>query len=232
MRLHPQVHDHVETSPGIDATTKSIILVDIGHKAPDIAAGTSFKDKQLLARLSKRVETLGLLLHHRWELGLGALMLDVRHGPLITRRWTQQGHEIFSKEGQALAMTLDCNRFIGQRFTLVLSIMHHTLSMSRLSLTTNLSLSFLAPSHNPIFRAIELGDMDHIRRMIKTEPLAMSTVTRGGYTLLHASGSGLCYRFVSDHVYSAQHAMVDMTYYPSSQIMVQTSTPLMTAASK
>jgi hypothetical protein len=216
MRLCPQVHDHVEISPDIDATTKSVKLVDIGHKTPDKDAGVSVKEKRLLAHLSKCVETLGPLLHHRWEFGLGALMLDVRHGPSITRRWSQQGQEKFSKEGQALAMTLDCNQIIGQRFTFMLSIMHHTSSMSRLSLTTNMSLSSLVPSQNPVFRAIELGDIDHLKRMITTEPLTMSTVIRGGYTLLHASRSAPYYCFVSYYVYSVQHAMVNMICYPSS----------------
>ena len=186
MRLCPQVPNHHEILPKIEATMGPMQVVHIGHSTPRIGAKLSSHEQRILARLPKCVETLGLLPHHRWELGLGVMILNARHGPTITRRWTQQGQDQFSAEGQTLAITFDCVRFMRQRFTFVICVVYHASSMLRPSLRLDLSLSYLVPPNNPIFQAIKVGDIDHLKRMIAIEPLAMSTVTRGGYTLLHA----------------------------------------------
>lgn len=232
MRICPQISDHNKMPSNADSTTKSIDSAGTRHNISNVNTYFTLQEKRLLARLSKRVETVSPLLRRRWELVLGTLKLDVRQGPSITRRWSQQGQEMFSREGQALAITLDCDRFISQRFTLVLCIMQHASAMSRLTLTSHLSLKCLVPSQNPNFTAIRLGDIDHIKRMMMAEPAALSTVIRGGYTLLHVSRYALYQYFISNNLFSVQHAMVDTIYYPFSWLMVRTSTPRMTVASK
>lgn len=189
MRLCSQVHNCDSTAPQIGHIMVSMPVIAVEHDISRAGAIIPPYEQRLLARLPKCVETLGLLPHHRWKLGVGAMILNIRHGPTITRRWSQQGQDKFSAEGQALAVTFDCNHFMRQRFSFVLYVMHDEWSMLGLSLRFGMSLSSLVPLNSSTFKAVEMGDTDHLKRMITTEPYTISAVTRGGYTLLHASNN-------------------------------------------
>lgn len=185
----PQLCSHVPgqhtIAPEIDLTTRSTNKIEVQHNASNPVAAVPLFEKRLLARLPRCVETAGMLLRHRHNFASGAFQLCLRNGPAVTRTWSRSGRGVYAAEGHTLSMTFQCSRFVRQRFTFVLYILYHTSYASKLSMRLNMSFSSIVPLENPGFKAIEVGDIDHLKQMITSGSFGMSAITPGGYTLLH-----------------------------------------------
>lgn len=184
-QLYPEVSARHNIEPERHPTIKSAEKTVLHHKVPTKVSTISLYEKKLLARLPKCLETAGMLLYHRYDFKLGAIQLGFRSGLTITRRWSKIGQDIYAAEGRAISMSFQSSRLIHGRLTFVLFLLYHTLYTPRLSLRFNLELTSLVPLNNPGFKAVQAGDIVHLRQMITSESLAVSTTTSGGYTLLH-----------------------------------------------
>lgn len=156
---------------------------------PDVVSNkplaTSPPVTPLLNRLSKSVETATMLLRCRQQVQLGVLQLDARSGPAITRRFSRSGRSIYTAEGHALSVTIQNCHFICRKLALVLYILYNESCVPSLSVRCNLHVFAVIPQDNSYFKAVQIGDIDYLRRAISCGLLPMSVTAPGGYTILH-----------------------------------------------
>jgi len=153
--------------------------------APEVCISTPPRIKRLLARLSHSLEMASMLVQSRKEYLSEFVQFDFRYGLVITKRHSYDGREEYKTEGLALSITIKGMKHITRRLTLSLSILYGTAYAPGLSIRSNLYFAPVLPLDNPAFVAVQLGDINHLSRILSTNTLAVTAATDGGYTLLH-----------------------------------------------
>lgn len=161
----PQVYTPSAIVPEPDPTIESMSRIGVWHQVPENGRASPLREIRLLAQIPKYAEPVGLLLSNRYKIGLGAVMVNIRNGLALTRRWNPKGEGIVSAEGHALSVTLHCDRVIRQQITLMIFVLYHRSYVPKLSIRLNINLSSAVPSNNPAFTAIRSGDVDHLKQI-------------------------------------------------------------------
>lgn len=164
---------------------RGIVRKDSHIGAAEDVSMTRPTTKRLFARLSSTSEPAGVSLQRRCQAYLGPLLVDFRLGPAITRRWSRKGQAMYTVGGSALSLDLQFDCLVCRKLTCVLYVLSAAKYFLKLNIQCSLNYLTPVPLDNPDFKAVQVGDIDHVRRMISIGSLSISTTTPGGYTLLH-----------------------------------------------
>jgi hypothetical protein len=183
--LQHKDHDLQQIVPKTQQTVGSVSRTGTLYTTSKLVPIPSLIEKRRLAQMTQRADTTGLLLHHRYELNLGAITLQTRKGTGLARSWSRDEHIKFSAEGYAVTITLHCASMIRQRLTLIMVARYHVSCMWETNFRVGMKLSLVVPPSDVGFKAVEKGDVDMVKQMIASKSLTTAEVTPGGYTLLH-----------------------------------------------
>jgi hypothetical protein len=186
-KICPEVSAKFNNRPDMASGVRIVDPPGHQYEAPNTDPTTFLNMKRLLARLPKSSERAGMLLQHRYAIGVGNVQLELRNGPAIIRRWSQRGHEIYTAEGYTLSTTIQSTWFIGRKSTICITILYHTAYALNFSIQFNMHFSTVVSLDNPAFKAVQAGDIEQVKQTISSGLLAVSATIPGGYTLLHVS---------------------------------------------
>jgi hypothetical protein len=166
-----------------------------GEKYSDISVASHhlpFLPEKLSKYLSELIEPVGLC-HHYWNrVGAGALVASYVSGPVIVRKWSLYGREVFVRvpvsSGYAVQFAIQCSRLLRGKISITCFCLYDGEVVPKLSIRWNLHWVGLFSFGSPVHKAIQRGDVTYLRHQLSSRRLGISDVTVMGDTLLHVRG--------------------------------------------
>lgn len=140
----------------------------------------------LRALLVQKVECVGHRVQHCYALRTKICLLDIRAGPNIVRRWSDDGKSVHKavpwKKGMCISSTLRTQLLFSKRMTLALS---YLLDGPKLNFNCSLIFHGLLQAASPAYAACQKGDWLQLRSLLQEKRVSITDSTGYGDTLLH-----------------------------------------------